>query len=396
MTDMGHLETMLIDLRHELHRRPEIGLDLPMTQQRILDALAGLPLEITTGTGLSSVTAVLRGGRPGPAVLLRADMDALPVTEKTGLPFASEIDGVMHACGHDTHVTMLVGAAILLSARREEISGSVIFMFQPGEEGWYGARLMIEEGVLEAAGETLEAAYGMHVYSGLLPAGSFASRTGAQTSASARMRVRVIGRGGHGSRPHLAADPVPAACEMVLALQAALTRSIDIFDPAVLTVGRFQAGTKRNVIPDTAEFDATVRSYSPVGADRIEEVATRVCRGIAEAHGLEIDLEYHREYPPMVGTREARDRVERVVAGLFGEDRYVELKHPMYGSEDFSFVLEKVQGTFIVLGACPPDQELSTAPSNHSSTVRFDDSVLIDGAQVYAGMALSHLAGGPA
>lgn len=391
MTEIDVLEKTLVALRHDLHRHPEIGLDLPDTQQRILDALVGLPLEITKGQSLSSVTAVLRGGRPGPAVLLRADMDALPVTEKTELSFASEIDGVMHACGHDTHTAMLVGAAALLSARKEELAGSVVFMFQPGEEGWYGARLMIEEGVLDAAGTSLEAAYGMHVYSGMLPAGTFACRTGAQTSASARLQVRVIGRGGHGSRPHLAADPVPAACEMVLALQAALTRNIDIFDPAVVTVGRFEAGTKRNVIPDVAEFDATVRSYSPAGADRIEEVATRVCRGVAEAHGLEIDLTYDREYPPMVGTKDARDRVADVVIGLFGEERYVELDHPMYGSEDFSFVLERVEGTFIVLGAYPPENDLVNAPSNHSSTVQFDDRVLIDGAQVYAGMALSHL-----
>ncbi len=394
MTELDAVEQDIVALRHDLHRHPEIGLELPSTQQRILDALAGLPLEITTGTGLSSVTAVLRGGRPGPAVLLRGDMDALPVQENTGLPFSSEVDGVMHACGHDTHVSMLVGAAKLLSARRDEIAGSVVFMFQPGEEGWYGARLMIEEGVLDAAGVPLEAAYGMHVYSGMLPAGTFACRIGAQTSASARLKVRVIGRGGHGSRPHLAADPVPAACEMVLAMQAALTRSMDVFDPAVVTVGRFQAGTKRNVIPDVAEFDATVRSYSPAGADRIEEVTTRVCRGIAEAHGLEVELDYYREYPPMIGTADARDRVADAVTRLFGEERYVELDHPMYGSEDFSFVLEKVEGTFIVLGACPPENDLATAPSNHSSTVQFDDRVLIDGARVYAEMALSHLGGG--
>lgn len=391
MNTLASVEQAITELRHAIHRRPEIGLELPETQRLIIGALDGLPLEITTGDALNSVVAVLRGAQPGPTVLLRADMDALPVTERTGLPFASEIDGVMHACGHDTHVAMLVGAAKLLSERREQIRGSVVFMFQPGEEGWWGARLMIEEGVLGAAGTAVEAAYGMHVYSGLLPAGTFATRIGAQTSASARLKVRVIGRGGHGSRPHLSADPVPAACEMVLAMQAALTRSIDVFDPAVITVGHFQAGTKRNVIPDVAEFDATIRSYSPAAADKVEEVSTRVCRGIAEAHGLEVELEYYREYPAMIGTQESYEVIKDVVTELFGSERFVELEHPMYGSEDFAFVLEQVRGNFIVLGACPPENDLASAPTNHSATVEFDDRVLIDGAQVYAGVALRHL-----
>lgn len=391
MNTLPSVEQSITELRHAIHRRPEIGLELPETQRLIIEALDGLPLEITTGKALNSVVAVLRGAQPGPTVLLRADMDALPVTERTELPFASEIDGVMHACGHDTHVAMLVGAAKLLSERREQIHGSVVFMFQPGEEGWWGARLMIEEGVLGAAGAAVEAAYGMHVYSGLLPAGTFATRIGAQTSASARLKVRVIGRGGHGSRPHLSADPVPAACEMVLAMQSALTRSIDVFDPAVITVGHFQAGTKRNVIPDVAEFDATIRSYSPAAADKIEEVSTRVCRGIAEAHGLEIELEYYREYPAMIGTQESYEVIKDVVTELFGAERFVELEHPMYGSEDFAFVLEQVRGNFIVLGACPPENDLASAPTNHSATVEFDDRVLIDGAQVYAGVALRHL-----
>lgn len=392
MNSLASVEHSITELRHAIHRRPEIGLELPETQRLILDALEGLPLEVSTGKSLSSVVAVLRGAQPGPTVLLRADMDALPVTERTNLPFASEIVGVMHACGHDTHVAMLVGAAKLLSEQRDRICGSVVFMFQPGEEGWWGARLMIEEGVLGAAGAEVEVAYGMHVYSGLLPAGTFATRIGAQTSASARLKVRVIGRGGHGSRPHLSADPVPAACEMVLALQSALTRSIDVFDPAVITVGHFQAGTKRNVIPDAAEFDATIRSYSPEAADKIEEVSKRVCRGIADAHGLEIELEYYREYPAMMGTQESYETIREVVTDLFGADRFVELEHPMYGSEDFAFILEQVGGNFIVLGACPPENDLASAPTNHSSTVEFDDRVLIDGARVYAGVALSHTA----
>ena len=213
----------IAELRHAIHREPEIGLDLPKTQAKVLDALDGLPLEISTGRALSSVTAVLRGGarsrRPGPVVLLRGDMDALPVTEETGLPYASAVPGAMHACGHDLHTAMLAGAARLLSARQADLPGTVIFMFQPGEEGYAGARHMISEGVLDAAGQRPVAAYALHVTSNKLPCGMFSTRPGPMLAAADQITVTVHGRGGHASQPHRAADPIPAACEMVLALQ---------------------------------------------------------------------------------------------------------------------------------------------------------------------------------
>ncbi|WP_086673118.1 peptide-methionine (S)-S-oxide reductase MsrA [Streptomyces albovinaceus] len=233
--DAHALAPDLTALRHALHREPELGLDLPRTQAKVLAALEGLGLEITLGTALSSVTAVLRGGRPGPAVLLRGDMDALPVQEETGLPYASVLDGRMHACGHDLHTTGLVGAARLLAARREELAGDVVFMFQPGEEGQGGAKIMIDEGVLDAAGERVVAAYALHVVSTGAPTGFAATRPGPMLAASDAVHVTVHGRGGHGSSPHSATDPVPAMCAMVTALQTLVTREIDIFDPAVVT-----------------------------------------------------------------------------------------------------------------------------------------------------------------
>ncbi len=263
----------LIELRRSIHAEPEIGLELPGTQRKVLGALDGLPLEISTGTGLSSVTAVLRGGRPGPTVLLRGDMDALPVTERTGLPFASRVDGAMHACGHDLHTTMLAGAARLLSARQADLAGNVIFMFQPGEEGPGGARIMVEEGVLDAAGELPVAAYALHVASGLLPFGLLASRPGPVMAAADTLHVTVRGRGGHGSQPHHAADPVPVACEIVLALQTMVTRQFDVFDPVVLTVGTFHAGTVDNVISDEAKFVATIRTFSPQARAAVQQSA---------------------------------------------------------------------------------------------------------------------------
>ena len=237
--DAAAMAGELAELRHAIHREPEIGLDLPMTQAKVLSALGGLPLEITRGQQLSSVTAVLRGGLPGATVLLRGDMDALPVSERTGLPYSSQIDGAMHACGHDLHTAMLAGAARLLCARQQEIAGNVIFMFQPGEEGYAGARQMISEGLLDAAGDRPVAAYALHVTSSTLPQGVYSTRPGTMMAAADVLEVTVHGHGGHASQPHRAADPIPVGCEIVTALQAMVTRRFDVFDPVVLTVGSF-------------------------------------------------------------------------------------------------------------------------------------------------------------
>ena len=299
----------IAELRHAIHREPEIGLDLPKTQRKVLDALSGLPLEVSTGTALSSVTAVLRGGRPGPVVLLRGDMDALPVTEETGLPYASAIPGTMHACGHDLHTAMLAGAAKLLSARQAELPGTVIFMFQPGEEGYAGARYMINEGVLDAAGERPVAAYALHVSGNKLPCGMFSTRPGPMLAAADQITVTVHGRGGHASQPHRAADPIPAACEMVIALQTMVTRKFDVFNPVVITVGSFHAGTTDNVIPDQARFLATARSYSAESRTALANLVPRLITDIASAHGLTADAEYAAEYPVTVNdAAEARVR----------------------------------------------------------------------------------------
>lgn len=381
----------LRELRHALHREPEVGLDLPLTQSKVLDALAGLPLEIRTGDQLSSVTAVLRGARPGPTVLLRGDMDALPLLERTDVAFKSRFDGAMHACGHDLHTSMLVGAAHLLAAGRASLAGSVIFMFQPGEEGFDGAAKMISEGVLEAAGEPPVAAYALHVMSSRWPRGTFATRPGPMMAASDGLAVTVKGSGGHGSAPHLARDPVPAACEMALALQTLLTRSVDPFDVAVLTVGSFHAGTKRNIIPETAEFSATIRTFSDELRHKIAASTVRVCEGIASAHGLEVDATYTEEYPVTINTEQAVALAVDVVHASFGADRLERMERPVTGSEDFSRVLNAVPGAMIFLGAAPERVDPATAPNNHSAFAAFDDEVLADGAAILAALATEQL-----
>ncbi len=316
----------LVALRRDLHRVPELDRALPRTQALVLDALAGLAgpgFEVTTGAGLSSVTAVLRGGAhdgTGPVVLLRGDMDALPVREETGLPFASEYDGRMHACGHDLHVAGLVGAARLLHERRHELAGDVVLMFQPAEETTAGALAMIEEGVLAAAGRPASAAYCLHVMASGRPLGTWFSRPGPLMAASDEFVVRVVGVGGHGSAPHLTRDPIPVACEMVTALQTLVTRRVDIDDPVVVTVGRFAAGTKENIIPDEAVFEATIRSFSPANRVMMEDAVLRLLDGIASAHGLRAEVEWTPGYPPTVNDPEEYAFARDTLVDLFGAD----------------------------------------------------------------------------
>lgn len=381
----------LVSLRNSLHRHPELGLTLPRTQQAVLEALAGLDLEITTGSTLSSIVAVLRGSQPGPAVLLRADMDALPVHEDSDEEFPSEVPGLMHACGHDLHTAGLVGAAQLLAARRDAIPGSVVFMFQPGEEGPGGAQPMIEEGVLNAAGEPVIAAYGLHVVSSMYESGVATTRAGAILAASDEMTVTVTGRGGHGSMPHLADDPTTVLAEIILALQSAITRQFDVFDPVVLSIGSIRAGTVANVIPDTATLQASIRTFTQHTHARVPGVLTRLCQGIASAHGQTAEVVYRTGYPVTVNDATEAERVARVATEMLGPERYVPAAQPIPGSEDFSYVLAEVPGAFFGLGATPAGVDPHAAPFNHSPQATFNPAALGVGPALLAGLVLDRL-----
>ena len=395
--DAKELQEDIVRLRHDLHREPEIGLQLPRTQEKVLKALDGLPYEITLGKDTTSVTAVLRGGAAHasaqkPVVLLRADMDGLPVQETTGVDYTSRIDGAMHACGHDLHTSMLAGAATLLAERREQLAGDVVLMFQPGEEGFDGASYMINEGVLDAAGRRVDTAYGMHVFSSLEPHGQFVTKNGVMLSSSDGLVVTVLGAGGHGSAPHSAKDPVTAAAEMVTALQVMVTRQFNMFDPVVLTVGVLHAGTKRNVIPETARIEATIRTFSEESRQKMMVAVPKLLKGIASAHGLEVDVDYQQEYPLTINDEDETNTAEKVIAGMFGESRLTRMATPLSGSEDFSRVLAEVPGTFVGLSAVAPGADHATSPFNHSPYATFDDGVLTDGAALYAELAVSRIA----
>ncbi|MBO0889951.1 MAG: amidohydrolase [Acidothermales bacterium] len=382
-----------IELRRTLHRHPEIGLDLPRTQQVVLDEIADLGPDVRMSERTSAIVAVLSGDRPGPTVILRGDMDALPLREDTGLSFASEVPGAMHACGHDTHVAMLAGAARLLSERRDALRGKVAFFFQPGEEGSGGAKIALDEGLLDFPGEEVAAAYALHITTSA-PVGVIAVRPGPQFASADTFTVTVHGRGGHASTPVLANDPLPVACEMVLALQTVMTRRFEAFEPVVLTVSHIDAGTTDNVIPADAMFEGTIRTFSADVRRSVHAHLERVTTGVAAAHDMTVDTKVAPGYPTTMNDPSATDRLRTVAADVLGPDKVHPMDHPTMGAEDFSYVLQRYPGAIAFLGACPPDADPTTVPWNHSNLVVFDEDALPAGVAMYAGLALSVLAGG--
>ena len=388
---LARIEPELVALRRELHQIPEVGLELPATQRRLLDELDGLPLEITLGRGCTSITAVLRGTAQPDAgerrvVLLRGDMDGLPVLEATTLGFAST-NGNMHACGHDLHMSLLVGAVRTLCEHRDRLPGDIVFMFQPGEEGYDGASVMIAEGVLDAAGRRADEAYAIHVFSAMEPHGQFSTKGDTIMAASDEIHVTVVGRGGHGSTPHLAVDPVPALAEMVLATQVLVGRRVDVFDPAVISVGRLWAGSRSNVIPESGEFEATLRTFSSEQQENLFRLVPETMRGIAASNGVGVDVEMRHQYPVTVNDPARARAVLETVGDVFGAERAVTWTRPLTGSEDFSRVLAEVPGAFIALSAVPPDADPAAVPFNHSAHAVFDDDVVADGALLLAELA---------
>ncbi|MFZ6004155.1 MAG: M20 metallopeptidase family protein [Actinomycetota bacterium] len=379
-----------VALRRRIHERPELGLDLPETQAAVLEALDGLPLGVTTGTSTSSVVAILDGTEPGPTVLLRGDMDALPMPEDTGLDYASRVDGAMHACGHDAHVAMLAGAAKLLSARRGALRGRVAFMFQPGEEGHHGARAMLEEGLLDLVSdgaEPVSMAFALH-QSPTVPSGMIATKGSSIMASADEFVIEVRGRGGHASMPHQACDPIPVACEIVTALQAMVTRRVDAFDPAVVTVAKIRAGTTNNVIPETATMWGTIRTVSEKARTAVMADIERVADGIASAHGAAADLRITHGYPVTINDDDAARFAIETAAHLLGERSTVELPTPVMGAEDWSYVLQQVTGSMAFLGTRPAGVAPSAVAPNHSNRMVLDESAMAAGIATYAGVAL--------
>ena len=384
------LAPRIVALRRAIHAEPELGLDTPLTLAKVRAELAGLPLEWREGTTCTGAVAVLTGARPGRTVLLRGDMDALPMPEETGLEFASGVPGAMHACGHDAHVAMLAGAAELLCARAESLQGEVRFMFQPGEEGWHGARFMLNDGLLDPLPD---AAFALHVMP-TAHGGVVAGRAGPLLAAADRLFIVVQGKGGHASMPHQTLDPIPVACEIVTAFQTMVTRKFDAAEGVVLTVAKIASGTTNNVIPDSCELDGTIRTLSPRARARMREEITRLASGIAAAHGLTAEVRIEEGFPVTVCDARAVDFGEAVTADLLGPQAFHRMREPIMGAEDFAYVLEKVPGAMFFLGVAHEGADLASCCGLHSTRMVLDEGAMPKGAALLAALADRFLAQG--
>ena len=385
-----------VALRRAIHADPEIGLHCPRTTDKLKAALAGLPLEIREGGSTTGFVAILRGGRTGAArgngrtVLLRGDMDALPMQEETGLAFASQVEGRMHACGHDAHSAMLVGAARALCARRDELPGTVVFMFQPGEEGHHGARFMIEDGLLDDPAP--DAAFALHI-SPNVPAGIVVSRPGTLMASTDTVSATIVGRGGHAAMPHDCIDPIPIACEIVTALQTHVARRVPVTDPAVLTITKFNAGTAHNIVPGQVELLGTMRTLSERTRVDLRAAFVRIVEGIAAAHGATAVAEIEPGYPVTVNDPRATALMRTAAVELGGEAAW-QVMPPMMGAEDFSYVLQKLPGAMAFIGVAAPGSDPRTNPPLHNTKMTIDESVMARGVAMHCAVAARYLESG--
>jgi amidohydrolase len=381
----------MVTLRRDLHEWPEVSNYLPRTRERVLQSLEGLPLDITLHETTSGIAAMLTGDKPGPTVLLRADMDALPMPEDTTEAFKSRVDNIMHACGHDTHTAMLMGAAKILSSRKADIPGRVLFMFQPGEEGFNGASEMLNEGLLDVGTESpVTGAFAIHAASNI-PGGFLGLKGGTMMASSDTFVITVKGKGGHGSAPHFTLDPVPVACEIVQALQTLVTRRIDVFDPGVITVTQIHTGTTSNVIPETAMINGTMRAVSERTRSLIHDGVKRVAEGIVAAHDMDVEVELNIGYDVTVNDAEYASFAADVATAVSGDRNVRLMENPVMGAEDFSYVLNRVQGSMMFLGLMPEGMDIMKAAPNHSNRAIYEENYMRRGTAVYSAMALRHL-----
>jgi len=366
---------------------------LPLTTEAVLDGLKGLDVGIARGPSTSGLIVTLNGAKPGRTILLRGDMDALPMPEDTGLDFASEFPGRMHACGHDSHTAMLVQAVHLLYRHKDELAGTVKFMFQPGEEGHGGARLMIQDGLLDTDPKP-DGAFALHIWPNV-KAGALVSKPGPMLASADVWTITIRGRGGHAAMPHDATDPIPVAFEIGLALQTMVTRRADVSDPIVLTCTRVTAGTTNNVIPESAEMGGTIRATSEAARERAHEGLRRVAANVAAAHLCEANVTIRRGYPVTVNDHGFVEFARAVATELLGADNYVDRPAPIMGAEDFSYVLQRIPGCMMFLGVMPDghDGHDHVAPC-HSNRMILNEECMAVGIAMHASVAHRFLAQG--
>ena len=371
-------EALIYKLRRDLHKIPEPAYTEKKTSAYIASYLKGEGFEVTEGVAKTGVVALLPLSGPGKTLLIRSDIDALPVKEETGLPFASQHPGAMHACGHDAHMATVLGAATILKKIGKELKGNIKFVFQPAEEGPGGAKPMIEEGVME--NPHVDYAIGCHLWPAI-PEGTVGVRAGRLMAAMDRFDIRINGKGGHGAMPHLCVDALEVGAQVVGALQRIVSRQMNPLVPTVVTVGSFHAGTTFNVIPGTAEMSGTTRTFDREVWKSWPERMERIIRGICESMGADYELKYTQGYPPLVNDTWMSDLVRQCAVEMAGEEKVVE-PEPTMGGEDMAFFLEKAKGCFYFLGVgregCAP---------LHSPNFDFNERVMMSGVELYCRIA---------
>ena len=371
----------VVAIRRDLHEHPELGFEETRTAAIVAERLRRLGYDVHEGIAVTGVVGVLEGGKPGKTIMLRADMDALPLPEENEVAYKSRITGKMHACGHDGHVAMLLGAAELLAARAADVSGTLVLCFQPAEEGRGGAQAMVEEGMLERFG--VERAYGLHLFS-LIPTGLLGFREGPFYASSDSIEITIQGFGGHGAAPHLSVDPVLVAAEFVASVQKVVSRQIDPLEPAVVTIGAIHAGTTHNVIPSVATLLGTVRAFNGEVRSKMAERIERVLRGVCEAAGASYTFDYLWRYPVTSNDAEQTAYVRALAEAEFGDDRVLMSEKHM-GAEDFSFFAEKVPATYFVLG-CMGDPD--SAFPHHHGRFNIDERARETGVRIMTALGL--------
>ena len=375
----------MTEWRRDLHAHPELGLQEHRTSDVVADKLRDWGIEVTRGLAGTGLVGTLRAGTSGRAIGIRADMDALEMTEANDFPHRSQTPGAMHACGHDGHTAMLLGAAKYLAETRN-FDGIVHFIFQPAEEGLGGGRIMVEEGLFERF--PCDAVYGAH-NDPLLPLGTMTAVEGSVSAASDRFWIHITGKGGHAARPHLSIDPVVVGAHVVLALQSIVARRVDPINSAVLSITQFHAGSTGNVIPQEAVLNGTVRTLRPEVQDEVQRLLTDMATATAAAHGAEAVVDYIRGYPPVINAAEPTERAARAAARIVGADKVIRARPPSMGGEDFSFMALKVPGCFVRIGQADGAKG-STAV--HNPAYDFNDAALPIGASFWATLVEQELA----
>ncbi len=381
------------DLRRDFHMHPELGFQERRTSEKVARTLRQMGLEVHTGIAETGVVAVLQGGQPGRRVLLRADMDALPIQEANSVPYASRHPGVMHACGHDGHMAIALTVARMFAARREQLPGTYVFLFQPAEEGLGGAKRMLEEGVLERF--PVDVALALHLWNGQ-PVGWIGLAPGPVMAAADEVTIQVEGRGGHGAMPHLTRDPITVAGHLIVALQSLMAREMDPLDAAVLSIGQVQGGTAFNIIPQTVELKGTLRTFREETRAYVMRRVEELARHLAAAFQAQVRVHWQEATPAVVNDPEVTEAVARAVQATWPEARISSQARTM-GSEDMALFLQRVPGCYFFVGSANPEKGLN-APHHHPR-FDFDEAVLPRAAAIMAAAATrcaTSAQGGPA